>query len=438
MARTKITGRKGAALPAIPADAVGAILLRLDGHVPTLCAAACVSTCWCAVVTGTPALWRWIVIDPPRRVLTGWRPQPTPKKERGWFVKPRTGCTVNGEQLARLVALSAGGVVRLTLNWCHNLDNEALCAALALAPHLETLSLVGCKQLTVSGVASALTGRKLKLLSVDGILDDVGNGTEIEAMNLLGPALLDDDGDGLDVINVCQQRVPVEHPTDATATRPCRRLNCSDFGESYGCECFGNPAPKCDWCLREIFELTGETAVLCGCFCPKCGVFWKDGSLQSFWDFYHCKFCGKWVCIDCGDETTQCCRSDATPPCYSSVCAECAEEGRSCANLCCELSGFFCKDCVRFMDGGSCDSCPKSFCWDQCGNGYLNYCNDCHACHCNECAVERMQYALPDGRVIPFALPSDTAALADFDTEHYGNLCCSKCVTKRGEAAATK
>jgi len=185
---------KGVELPALPSGALCTVLLCLDGHVPSLFAAACLNTSWRDAVFGTPAIWRSIVINP---ISTN---------PKGWFFEPRSACTVTGEQLARLVALSAGGVTRLTLNWCHNLDNEAL-SVLAATPLLEELSLVGCKLLTVSGVVDALAGRQLKSLSVNGILNDFNE--DDEAYGKLASLLLDDE-EGLDVMSVCREDVPLE------------------------------------------------------------------------------------------------------------------------------------------------------------------------------------------------------------------------------------
>jgi hypothetical protein len=134
----------------LSSDEVALILAQLDGDVPSLCAAACVSRAWRAAAAA-PALWVRLECLPPA-------------------VAER----LNAERLAGLVARAAGGLQLLDLSDAgrFSLTDADLVAALR-QPHALTSFTAdsGCERLTAAGVVAALASRRGLMfeLSVAGL-----------------------------------------------------------------------------------------------------------------------------------------------------------------------------------------------------------------------------------------------------------------------------
>ena len=130
------------------AQALSLVFAQLDGDVSALCASACVSKQWLAVLMHKQCSGElWHTLRVPRRLA------------------PR----LSDAQLASLVARARGGLRNLDLSGCVRLTNAGLKHALANQVHLVHFAAVGCYNLSSEGVARALTDRRLDMLLVRGV-----------------------------------------------------------------------------------------------------------------------------------------------------------------------------------------------------------------------------------------------------------------------------
>jgi hypothetical protein len=132
--RSAMTQPAGAG-DAAHSDQIALVLAYLEGDVPSLCAAACVSCAW-RLAAADPALWV--------------RLARLPYEAAG---------RLNAERLASLVTRAAGGLQQLDMSGAVNLTDEGLQAALR-QPHVLTSFVAEDSSLTARGVAAVLASRR--------------------------------------------------------------------------------------------------------------------------------------------------------------------------------------------------------------------------------------------------------------------------------------
>ena len=239
----------------LSSDEVALILAQLDGDVPSLCAAACVSRAWRAAAAA-PALWVRLECLPPA-------------------VAER----LNAERLAGLVARAAGGLQLLDLSDAgrFSLTDADLVAALR-QPHALTSFTAdsGCERLTAAGVVAALTSRRGLMfeLSVAGLA--------------VGPELPSDDDEDEedDEAFIARQRAVNAFVTESDAVRAALRALLAPDGDLDG-------EFLCDGAAGEICVfLCGEDDTCSHCDRKRClGHGGADFEVCNACDGSFCDYC---------------------------------------------------------------------------------------------------------------------------------------------------
>jgi hypothetical protein len=154
----------------LPVGVITLFLKKLHGDTASLCSAACVSTTWRVAAKDA---WTVISVGNLRRLLT-WHASP-----RTWVPSP-LALRMDSDVFARLVRVAGASLRSLNVSGAVFLkDSDLKLLKRPACPSLRNVSILGIgssfepskykMSITASGIVTALKGRKLACLEVDGI-----------------------------------------------------------------------------------------------------------------------------------------------------------------------------------------------------------------------------------------------------------------------------
>jgi len=338
-------------ISSLPPELLVRILCTLEGHVPTLAAAACVCRQWRHVVNKSPRLWRHIDVG-----------LPCAGQER-----TRAAAMLTCELLGGIVAIAGPQLTHLRLHGCHQLDENALRELLfSKCVNLEVLDLTGCKGMFYEDVAQILRilePPNLKVVRLSGVrFTNLGRALPWNllltgALPLIHglPHVRDM---ALDVNNAClgcntlgrRIKAPKEGEEWNTWSRP---------NGHHARRCSVCHLDCCSHCVRERIEQNGMPADgfssldamsrhTCCCghsfVCPGCIP--SRAALAEVVGPTACRDCNHFFCRNCRPEKCSTQTWQGRPRCLQSVCRPCASKHGPAAH-CASCGDAFCSVCAN-------------------------------------------------------------------------------------------